>query len=196
MTGHLDARTRLRRAAVLPMGAALALAAVAACGDDPFAIRWDADPDTVVLFSLARPELNLVSAYNFHIRLAFRVESATATGNWDVALDTRGNELVLLPPGALGIESRAGIARVDGLSFAGVTEAPSDTAAYSRADPVPVSLGTIYVIRTHQGLGVFGTRCVYYAKLEPLIIDVAGGTLTFVFDENPVCNDRSLVPPD
>jgi hypothetical protein len=37
---------------------------------------------------------------------------------------------------------------------------------------------------------------VFFAKLEPLVLDVAGGTLEFVFDASPVCNDTRLVPPE
>jgi hypothetical protein len=51
------------------------------------------------------------------------------------------------------------------------------------------------VVQTTQVVGSFGQRCVFFAKLEPLVIDVAGGALTFLFDANPVCNDPRLVPP-
>ena len=77
-----------------------------------------------------------------------------------------------------------------------VLEAPSDTTAYSAEDPVPVESGTVYVGRTDQAIGAFGRRCVYYARLEPVLIDVAGGTLTFVYDASPVCNSLRLIPPD
>ena len=102
----------------LAVFAALAVGAVAsACGDDPFAIRWTESPDTVLLYSLARPELNLVSGFNFQSRFPVTVEGPTSTGNWDVAVDTRDNQIVLLPPGALGISSRAGIAELPGKTF-------------------------------------------------------------------------------
>ena len=164
---------------------------LAACGADPFAFNWSDAPDTAVVYSLARPELNLPSAYNFFAGAALPVENPSATGNWDMALDTRGGELVILPPGALGVSSRARIAALAGLDLDDVLEAPTDSMVYSVSNPVPVELGTIYVIRTGQRAGSFGTRCVYYAKMEPLTLDVANGTMT-----NPVCNDRSLVPPN
>jgi hypothetical protein len=167
-----------------------------ACGDDPFAIRWTENPDTVTLYSLARPERNLLSAFSFLTRTAIRIESATATGTWDMAVDTRGGEIVLLPPGALGVTSRARIAPLPGTTFAEVIEAPADTLLYTADQPVPVTMGTIYVVRTNQYQGSFGTRCTNYAKLEPLVIDPSGGTLSFVFDASPVCNDRRLIPPD
>ncbi len=187
-------RTRRARLA----GAPLLLLAVltVACGDDPFAIPWEESPDTVLLYSLARPELNLASGFNFRARVAVRIEAANSTGNWDLALDTRDGKLVFLPPGALGVTSRARVAQLAGRTFDEVREAPGDTAVYSATAPVPVELGSIYVVRTGQRPGVFGARCVYYAKLEPVAIDVAGGTLRFMFDASPICNDRKLVPPD
>ena len=175
---------------------ALGLVASTACGDDPFVIRWVESPDTVLLYSLARPELNLTSAFNFNNRLPVRVEAAAATGSWDMAVDTRDGRIVMLPPGALGVESAAGIASVPGLPFEEVLEAPIDTAAYATDRAVPVEVGTIYVIRTSRSLGAFRTRCVYYGKIEPLAVDAVAGTFRFKYDVSPVCNDRRLIPPD
>jgi len=170
--------------------------AAAACGDDPFEVRWTADPDTVLLYSLARPELNLPSAFNFLLRVAVPVESPNATGNWDVAVDTEDDRIVLLPPGALHIDSRAAIAVIPGVDFDDVREAPGDIDLYVTDEAVPVATGSVYVVQTHQSAGTFGRRCVYYAKVEPIEIDVVLGTLRFLFDANPVCNDTRLVPPD
>jgi hypothetical protein len=187
-------RWRSPRALAAPLAAAT-LVGLIACGDDPFELRWSADPDTVLLFSLARPELNLPSAFSFNPRNPVQIESPGATGNWDVALDTQGSELVLLPPGALGINSRARIAALPGLDFDDVREAPSDTAAYVSDRAVPLALGTIYVVQTRNVSSQFG-NCVYYAKLEPLTIAIEEGTLEFMYDSNPVCNDPRLVPPE
>jgi hypothetical protein len=76
-----------------------------------------------------------------------------------------------------------------------VTEAPADTALYVSRSPVPVEKGTIYVWRSRQSYGYYGTSCVYYSKMEALDMDPVLGTLRFVFDASPVCNNRSLVPP-
>ena len=182
----------LALAAVVTLGAL----SVGACGRDPFQINWVESPDTVLLYSLARPQLNLVSGFDFYNRLTVRVEDSEATGNWDVAVDTRNGKIVLLAPGALGVDSKARIARIPGTTFAEVIEAPADTTLYTATSPVPVEMGTVYVIRTRQGYGSFGRICVYYAKLEPLEIDPVGGTLRFVYDASPACNDRKLIPPD
>jgi hypothetical protein len=175
---------------------AVGTAGVAACGSDPFAIDWVESPDTVLLYSLARPQLNLVSGFDFYNRIAVRIEDSEATGNWDVAVDTRNGKIVLLAPGVLGVDSKARVARLPGTTFAEVIEAPADTTLYTATSPVPVELGSVYVMRTRQGFGSFGRVCVYYAKLEPLEIDPVGGTLRFVYDSSPVCNDRKLIPPN
>jgi hypothetical protein len=167
-----------------------------ACGSDPFAFNWTASKDTVQLYSLARPELNLYSGFNFYQRTRVRIEAATSTGTWDIAVDTRNGQIVLLPPGALGVTSKARITVVSGQTFDQVTDAPADTTLYTANEPVPVSNGNIYVVRTNQSIGAYGTPCVYYAKLEPVDIDPTDGILTFAFDSSPVCNDRRLIPPN
>jgi hypothetical protein len=166
------------------------------CGDDPFKIEWEISPDTVTLWSLTRPELGLPAGFDFLQGEPIRVEQASATGRWDLALSAEGQSLVLLPPGALSIPSRARVARLTGRSFDEVVEAPADTTLYSAVDPVPVEMGSVYVVRTNQRVGSFGTSCVYYAKLAPLTIDPEAGTLRFVYDASPVCNDRALIPRD
>lgn len=188
----------LCRRSRLPLLASLTVAGAvgfAACGDDPFAVDWIESPDTVLLFALARPELNLPSGFDFYNRTSVVVEGANATGSWDMAVDARGGKVVLLPPGSLGVSSKAQVAALEGRTFAEVTEAPADTALYVSRAPVPVEMGTIYVWRSRQASGYYGTSCVYYSKMEALEIDPGGGTLKFVFDSSPVCNSRSLIPP-
>lgn len=168
----------------------------AACGDDPFQLRWEENPQEVTLYSVSRPELNLPTAFNFVARRTLPLESPTAAGNWDLAVDVRDGVLVFLTPGALGIRSRASIAPVVGTTFKDLREAPSDTTRYISDRPVPVEAGTIYAIQTHEEAGSFGSVCVYYAKVEPRRIDPVEGVLTFLYDASPVCNSRRLVPPD
>lgn len=179
----------------LALGAAL-LFGTTACDGDPFAFQWSDAPDTVLLYSLARPELNLVSGFNFFQRLPVKVEAAAATGTWDVAVDTRAGEVVLLPPGVFGIVSAARITTLPGMTLDDVTEAPTDTLVYVANVPVPVEMGTVYVLKTNRQRGSFGSSCVYYAKLEPVTIDPTGGTLRFRYVINPVCNSQDLVPPN
>jgi hypothetical protein len=189
--GH-ERRSTPRTAAVV---AALAVA-LAACGRDPFSIPWSDTPDSAKIYSLERPELNIATAFGFYDGLGVAVESPTATGRWDAALDTQDGELVLLPPGALGITSKARIATIPGMTLDDVTEAPGDANQYTADQPVPVVAGTVYVIKTGARPGSFGATCSYYSKMEPIEIDLAEESLTFRYVTSPICNDRDLVPPN
>jgi hypothetical protein len=173
----------------------LLLVGFTACDDDPFKIRWEESPDTVLLYSLARPELNLLSGFDFVRRIPVRIESPGAAGEWDLALDTKEGDLVFLPPGALGETSKARIIVMPGMAYPDVKRAPSDTTLYVGDEAVPVELGNVYVIRTRQEYGIYGTSCVYYGKLEPLDKDLVQQSVTFQFDVSPVCNSRKLIPP-
>lgn len=191
---HRTPRPHGRSPLVVALG--VLLLASAACDDDPFGFQdWSARPDTVLVYSLDRPELNLPSGYNFNRRTLHRVEAANSSGQWDIAVGTENGQLVLLPPRALGIDTRAGIAPLPDRSYDEIREAPGDTASYVTAEPVPVEVGQLYVIRTNQAPGQFGQRCFWYAKMEPLEADPELGFLRFRLDSNPVCNNRDLVPP-
>ncbi len=183
------------RLLVAPM-LAFTVLSTGACADDFFTVRWDARPDSVSLFSLARPELNLPSAFNFNNRTLVEIEQSTATGTWDLALDTQNGEMVFLTPRAMGIDSDAGITLVEGTDFDALAMAPGDTALYFNTEPVRVELNRLYVVRTIQGRSNFGQACNFYAKLQPLRMNVAVGTVEFKYDSNPVCNNRELVPPN
>ena len=169
---------------------------LAACDDDPFAIRWEEDPDTVRLFALSRPELNLVSAFDFWTRLPVRLEAPASGDEWDLAVDVQGGEFVWLPPRSLGVPSEAGIALLDGQTFESAQRAPGDTARYATDQPLAIRLGEVYAVRTREIPGAFGSLCNYYGKVEALAIDVASGVVDFRFDLSPACNNRDLVPPD
>ena len=172
------------------------LVGLAACGDDPFALDWSDAPDTVQIYSLARPELNLASGFSFTPPPSARViEDPGVTGAWDIAIDTQGGQLVMLPPGALGITANARIAVMGAINFEELREAPEDTLLYEKNNPVPLSDGTVYVVSTNR-LSTGTSSCGYYAKLQPVTIDVPGGTLKFRYVASPVCNSRDLVSPD
>ncbi|MFO8175857.1 MAG: hypothetical protein ACQET1_06645 [Gemmatimonadota bacterium] len=166
------------------------------CEDDFFTIRWEESPDTVLLYSLARPELNLYSGFDFLSRSGVRIESPSAVGEWDMALDTRDGDLVFLPPGAVGMESStASIAPMGDMAYEDLKKAPRDTTLYVRDRPVPVNIGELYVIRSRQKAGAYGSRCNYYGKFVPISKDLEGQTVRLFFDISPVCNDRKLIPP-
>ena len=175
---------------------ATAAAVLFACDDNPFAIRWEVNPDTVRLYALSRPEPNLVSGFDFYLRRPVRIEAPTTGDDWDLAVDTRDGQLVWLPQTALGIPSDAALAILEDETFLSAIEAPEDTTLYVSDEPVPIFTDRIYVIRTRRHPGTFGTICNYYGKIEALSTDVAAGTVSFQFDVSRICNSRDLIPPD
>ena len=168
---------------------------LAACDDDPFLIEWTENPQESVLFALDRDELNSPSAYNMLARLQVVIEDPVTEGRWDFAVDRQNGQMVFLTPRVLGIPSEAALVPFPGMEFEEMRRAPSDTLLYVTDKPVPVELGTIYVVRTHEQIGSYGRICFYYGKLEPLEIDLQAGVLRFLQDTSPACNNRSLVPP-
>jgi len=174
----------------------LLLPGMMACEDDFYTIRWEESPDTVILYSLARPELNLYSGFDFLGRRGVKIESPSAVNGWDLALDTRDGKLVFLPPRAVGVSnSTASIAPMGIMAFEDLKKAPRDTILYISDRPVPVNVGELYVIRSRKATGSYGTSCSYYGKFLPIAKNIEDQTVTFVFDISPVCNDRKLIPP-
>ena len=165
------------------------------CGDDPLAVQWTANPDTVQLYALSRPEPNLLSAFDFYNRIPKRLEAVTTGNRWDLVADVREGQFVWLPPGSLGISSDAALATLDDETFESAARAPSDTARYVRNEPIPIQFDRIYVIRTRRLQGGF-SACNYYGKIEALEADPIAGTIRFQFDVNLVCNSLDLVPPE
>ena len=167
------------------------------CGENIFDQKWTvARVDTVLIYSLARPELNLPTGFDFVNRRALEIQAPGATGAWDLLLDTQDGQLVFLPPGALGITSEAIVLPIPGMAFDDVITAPRDTTLYSVDLPVLVEASSVYVLRTHQGSDRFGLPCRFYGKLQPLEVELALGTVRFVYDVSPLCDDRGLVPED
>lgn len=181
------------------LGLALAAALATGACDDAFTFDPDIRIDTVTVFSLAVPRLNLPSAFSFSAQtLGPQVLETTGPDSWDVAFDTQDGTLTVTPPGAFGLVSRARITELPGSPvFETVEEAPRDTIVYTASDALPLRTDAVYVVRTHEEAGLFfGARCVYFAKFQPLRLDVAEGEIDFVYQTNLNCNDRRLVPID
>ena len=168
-----------------------------ACGENIFEATWTvARVDTVLVYSLARPELNLPNGYDFVNRRTMEIHDPGATGQWDLIVDTQNGELVFLPPGGLDVVSEAMILKLPDMNFDDVVTAPKDTTLYSRDMPVSVETSSVYVLRTHQGADRFGVPCVFWGKLQPLDVQPDVGTVRFMFDVSTLCDDRGLIPQD
>ena len=92
------------------------------------------------------------------------------------------------------MESEAGVAVILNRAFDSVEQAPEDDDSYSLT-PVAIRMDAVYVLRSRPVRCSTGTGPIY-AKVRPLTIDVAGGSFTFEYVENPNCGDRDLVPAE
>jgi len=168
-----------------------------ACGENVFDLKWTiARVNTVLLYSLARPELNLPSGYDFVDRRELEIQQPGATGLWDLLVDTQDGQLVFVPPGALGIDSKVMILPIPDMAFDDLLTAPEDSTLYTRDQPVPIETSSVYVLRTHEGPSRFGVPCVFWGKIQPTTVDLALETVQFTYDVSILCDDRGLVPED
>lgn len=169
---------------------------LAACDDGFGPQKWSATPDTVVLYSLSRPEhFNQASAYDFGgSGIPRRVESIYTPGQWDLVLLEQDGGFAFAPASAFeGQSSRAGIATVTGTTLEALDRAPRD--AQFVTTPVALNTGPVYVVRSRLIQNQFSS-CTFYAKFEVLQLNQTEGWVRFRYVLNPYCNDRRLIPPD
>ena len=172
-----------------------AAVSMVAC-DDPFELDdWTSTTDTIQIFSISRPELiGRPSAYDFVTRVLVRVESPSASGNWDLALRDENGQLALVPAsGFQGQVSRAGLAPITNTTFEELREAPADTGAYS-ITPRVIQPGQVFAVRTRRAGCGFSTG-VRFGKIKIISVDQAAGSVRFASVVNPLCNNRDLIPP-
>ncbi len=173
------------------------IAGLTGCGENIFEQKWtEAQVDTVLIYSIARPEINLPSAFDFVNRVTVEIQLAEATGSWDVLLDTQNGQLVFVPPGALDITTDTRILALPDMDFDDVIKAPKDSTLYSASQPLVAKTNTVYVLRTHQGFNRFGLPCLHYGKFQPLEVEPALGTVRFIYDVSRLCDDLGLIPQD
>lgn len=110
---------------------------------------------------------------------------------FDFVLRRRDAELTLVPAAALGLPSRAGITQpLEGETFESLVEAPGRTAFVSDS-AVVVRQGAVYAARSRVIASGFGS-CQQYAKLQPLAVDAAAGTVRLQITTNERCADPRL----
>jgi hypothetical protein len=108
---------------------------------------------------------------------------------WDVALRKTGGALYFRPYPGSGTQIGAGINGPTSEDFAKLKTAPSRS-NYGDTTVV-VQEGKTYTVRSRQVAEV-GTVCVHYAKLSPLVANVAAGTVRIVLVSSAQCSDRRL----
>ena len=178
---------------IRPLVALLALAAVAACGDDDTL----PDPtssnvvDTVTVGSLT--DTPITTASGFAVGAATPVRTDLDAG-FDFAYDIEGpaetGRKVVIPRAVLGITSggsaEPGVMRRD-QAFDDIDIAPSN--GYITDSVVPVALGERYVVRSRVTCGI---GVPVYAKVE--IIGFEDNSLVLKRLKNINCGYRGLEP--
>lgn len=112
---------------------------------------------------------------------------------WDVTLRLRNGELLLLPRGAAGVDSRRAAITdpITGVTFEGVEEAPPSSRFFTDRGVV-LGQGNVYVVRSRSYSAGAGT-CWQYAKVQPLELDPAAGTARLQVATSSGCADQRLV---
>jgi hypothetical protein len=117
-------------------------------------------------------------------------ERLTDAEQWDLALRRTSAGLVFRPFTPVASTLRGAGITVATRGFADVEKAPRGTSAYS-SDPVPVTQGGVYLLRSRQFLSG-SSVCVKYAKIQVLEIDQALSTVRFAVVINEGCDDERL----
>lgn len=116
---------------------------------------------------------------------------------WDFAVRVVGDELVLLPAGAVGVEpSRAAITPpIAGTTFEGLEETPGQS-TFVGDSAITMVEGAVYAARSRDVAANAFSTCTQFAKLQPLEVDVEEGLLRVQIVTNQLCGDARLVPAD
>ena len=174
-----------------------------ACNDSTGFGRVDIVEDTVLLAAPSSAAADsLPSALDVTVVAGLTIgggrfpERVGDVENWDVALRLRGGQLQFVPPRALGFErgvqARAAITRpMTGRTFAEVRQVPASS-SFLADSAVQVVQGAVYVVRSRQP----SCFAPYYAKIKPLEVNAARGTVRVAVATATPCGDQRLVEED
>lgn len=180
-------------------GAALLLFAVSACGSDiNTEFPRPREPFPATLYDLvAGPidrasALNVVSGRSLGVPTVVRVDQSDS---WDIAYAVIDGSPVWLPRGFFeGLEPDSGI--LEALrDFDEILEAPGERESYEFSDPVPISEGKTYIVRSRNAPGL-SLPCRIYAKVLVQQIEVDPPRVKVLYLWNPNCDGRNLRPQE
>jgi hypothetical protein len=118
---------------------------------------------------------------------------------WDFAIRRENGEILLVPAQVFGFRNPIGGASSAAIvasnrAFDEVIEAPG-RADLESDTMMPIREGNVYVVRSRRTAASFG-GCENYAKVQPLDVDVAAGTVKLRIVGNARCNDPRLAEED
>ena len=98
----------------------------------------------------------------------------------------------LLPSGAFATLQRTSGLQKSNTSFENLTEAPSDGYVVDKA--LPISVGTVALVRSRTQICPDGSTWSLYAKLHVLAIDLTARTMQFEVTVDQNCGYFELTP--
>lgn len=191
------------RAALIPASLLLAAIVTTACEDsigppDPFLVA-----DTVMVTAPLPQNAGLPHALdatsNFGVRGGRYPERLRDAAEWDFAVRIQDGQLVLVPAAALGVAVRTPPAitpPLAGETMESLREAPGQS-IFVADGPVAMEVGAVYAVRTREWVGEnvlagYLVPCTQFAKMQPLVVDVANGVLEVYIVTNENCSDLRL----
>ncbi len=172
--------------------AALAAAALAACGADltlPPA-QIPIAQQQITLYALTGTPVNTSSAYSMLGLAEVRTDLSTS---FDFAFDIRdtlgGTQAYLLPRGSIGFVPDGGL-QLTSLPFDSVVRAPNE--GYVRDRPVPIDSGTVLIAASRAQTCSFSIVLPRYAKLLVLSLDRVNRVVVIRVVIDPNCGYRGL----
>jgi hypothetical protein len=163
----------------------------------------DLDPilvsDTVTIFApllanAGRPSaLDITSDGSFGIVGGRFPELIRDALQWDLAVRVVGGSVVLIPARGIGVlDSRAALTPpIAGETFETLREAPGQS-TFTPDSAIVMSSGNVHVARSRE----VGFGCVQFAKLQPVTVNPAAGSVHFRIVTNERCGDPRLVTVD
>jgi hypothetical protein len=181
-----------RRASVI----LLALALVSCGRDITTDFRRPGEPLDGTLYDLVAGPIDRASAYNIVSGRGFgvpRTVRVDQSDQWDIAFAILDGQPVWLPRGYFeALEPSSGVLEL-ARAFDEVTTAPADKTLYEAENPVPITVGNTYVIRSRND-PTLSLPCRIYAKIGVEAIQRNPDRIDFIVLWNPNCDRRDLTP--
>jgi len=144
--------------------------------------------DTVTLYALRGTDVGTPSAYAL---IGPQIVYADRSIVFDFVFNI-DSQPALLPSGAFpGLQKTSGLQKSN-TSFGNLTDAPRDGYVVDRA--LPISAGTVALVRSRSQICPDGSTFSLYAKLHVLAIDLTARTMQFEVTVDQNCGYLELTP--
>ena len=170
---------------------AVLVALTGACGDstEPVLIPLPDEPTQVVVYDFVSGDLLDPSAFDVITRNVVRTDKVSG---WDFVYfeDEQLGPVIVTRGSYVQDEDQQAGALLTAFAFDVVTEAPDD--GYIIQEPIPISTGDVFIVRSRSDQAFGNLRCRRYGKFSVDAIDAELGTMTFSHIVNPNCENRNL----